>query len=165
MAESFAKKITMTQAKQTFGNIAFNNHYIVNFSSLKPTIIRYLERSTGFSDIDEFISRTSGLLCSDASLPASAFATAEVKDNFMGIPQEFAHTRLYTDIDFKGWMDYISSGSERQGVTDRVKPYYRRMKYPDDYKVDTMSITKFERNYDREIQYQFMNALILLEAL
>ncbi len=172
MAESFAKKITMTQAKQTFGNVAFNNHYIVNFSSLKPTIIRYLERSTGFSDIDEFISRTSGLLCSDASLPASAFATAEVKDNFMGIPQEFAHTRLYTDIDFtfyvdnnytmlrffEGWMDYISSGSERQGVTDRVKPYYRRMKYPDDYKVDTMSITKFERNYDREIQYQFMNA-------
>jgi len=144
VAESFAKKITMTQAKQTFGNIAFNNHYIVNFSSLKPTIIRYLERSTGFSDIDEFISRTSGLLCSDASLPASAFATAEVKDNFMGIPQEFAHTRLYTDIDFtfyvdnnytmlrffEGWMDYISSGSERQGV----------------------------RNYDREIQYQFMNA-------
>ena len=90
----------------------------------------------------------------------------------MGIPQEFAHTRLYTDIDFtfyvdnnytmlrffEGWMDYISSGSERQGVTDRVKPYYRRMKYPDDYKVDTMTITKFERNYDREIQYQFMNA-------
>ena len=116
----------------------FNNHYIVNFSSLKPTIIRYLERSTGFNDIDEFISRTSGLLCSDASLPASAFATAEVNDNFMGIPQEFAHTRLYTDIDFtfyvdnnytmlrffEGWMDYISSGSERQGVTDRVKPYY-----------------------------------------
>ena len=41
----------------------------------------------------------------------------------MGIPQEFAHTRLYTDIDlllvdydytnlriFEGWIDYIHSG-------------------------------------------------------
>ena len=40
------------------------------------------------------------LLCSEASLPGTSLATAEVKDNFMGIPQEFAHTRLYTDIDF-----------------------------------------------------------------
>ena len=156
---------------QTFGNIAFNNHYIVNFSSLKPTIIRYLERSTGFSDIDEFISRTSGLLCSDASLPASAFATAEVKDNFMGIPQEFAHTRLYTDIDFtfyvdddytmlnifEGWMDYISSGAERE-VADFQKPFYRRMRYPDSYKCDTMFITKFEKNQKRRLRYQFINA-------
>ena len=171
MAESFAKKITMTQAKQTFGNIAFNNHYIVNFSSLKPTIIRYLERSTGFSDIDEFISRTSGLLCSDASLPASAFATAEVKDNFMGIPQEFAHTRLYTDIDFtfyvdnnytmlrffEGWMDYISSGAQGE-VRSFQKPFYRRMRYPDTYKCDTMFITKFEKNMKRKLRYQFINA-------
>ena len=171
MAESFAKKITMTQAKQTFGNVAFNNHYIVNFSSLKPTIIRYLERSTGFSDIDEFISRTSGLLCSDASLPASAFATAEVKDNFMGIPQEFAHTRLYTDIDFtfyvdnnytmlrffEGWMDYISSGAQGE-VRSFQKPFYRRMRYPDTYKCDTMFITKFEKNMKRKLRYQFINA-------
>ena len=172
MAESFAKKITMTQAKQTFGNVAFNNHYIVNFSSLKPTIIRYLERSTGFNDIDEFISRTSGLLCSDASLPASAFATAEVKDNFMGIPQEFAHTRLYTDIDFtfyvdqeytllrifEGWMDYVSSGADGDGVRLGDAGFYRRFKYPNDYKCDTMSITKFEKNIERTLMYEFRNA-------
>ena len=172
MAESLAKKITMTQAKQTFGNVAFNNHYIVNFSSLKPTIIRYLERSTGFSDIDEFISRTSGLLCSDASLPASAFATAEVKDNFMGIPQEFAHTRLYTDIDFtfyvdqdytllrifEGWMDYIASGADSDGIGVGQRGFYRRFKYPNDYKCDTMSITKFEKNLGRTLLYEFVNA-------
>ena len=171
MAESFAKKITMTQAKQTFGNVAFNNHYIVNFSSLKPTIIRYLERSTGFSDIDEFISRTSGLLCSDASLPASAFATAEVKDNFMGIPQQYAHTRVYTDIDFtfyvdeeytllkifEGWMEYISSGANPL-MEQATKSYYRRMRYPDSYKCNTLYINKFEKNYKRTMRYQFINA-------
>ena len=65
-----------------------------------------------------------GIICADASLPASSLATADVKDNFMGVSQEFAHTRLYTDIDFtfylssdytllkifEGWMDYITSG-------------------------------------------------------
>ena len=71
--------------------------------------------------------RNSGLLCSSASLPGTSLATAEVKDNFMGVSQEFAHTRIYTDIDFtfyvdhdynnlrffEGWIDYISGGSEQ----------------------------------------------------
>ena len=38
----------------------------------------------------DFVSRDAGLFCADASLPASAYATGEVKDNFMGVPQEFA---------------------------------------------------------------------------
>ena len=123
------------------------------------------------NNAQDFISREAGLLCSDASLPASAFATAEVKDNFMGIPQEFAHSRLYTDIDFtfyvdddytmlnifEGWMDYISSGAERE-VADFQKPFYRRMRYPDTYKCDTMFISKFEKNAKRILRYQFINA-------
>ena len=67
-------------------------------------------------------------LCSDASLPTSTLATAEVKDNFMGVPQQFAHTRFYTDIAysfyidedytllkiFEGWMEYITSGANNR---------------------------------------------------
>ena len=112
-----------------------------------------------------------GILCFDASLPATALATAEVKDNFMGVPQEFAHSRLYTDIDFsfyvdkdytllrifEGWMDYITSGAEGE-VGDLQKPYYRRMRYPDTYKVSSMYISKFEKNLDRALSYQFINA-------
>ena len=45
------------------------------------------------------------LACSDASLPGSSLATGEVRDNFMGIPQEFAHTRLYADVDFTFYID------------------------------------------------------------
>ena len=70
----------------------------------------------------EFLKRKIGLLCSDASLPTSSYATAEVKGNFVGVTQEFAHTRLYADTDFtfyvdknydsikffEAWMDYIS---------------------------------------------------------
>ena len=161
----------MQDVKEKLGKLSLTNQYQVNFSSLKKTITDYLE-SIGIDNAKEFLSRDAGLLCSDASLPASAFATGEVKDNFMGIPQEFAHTRLYTDIDFtfyvdedytmlrvfEGWMDYISSGADADGVGVGQRGFYRRFKYPNDYKCDTMSITKFEKNLGRTLLYEFVNA-------
>ena len=161
----------MTDAKLKFGNLSLNNQYQVHFAGFNTSIINYLRNNLGILNADDFISRQMGILCFDASLPASALATAEVKDNFMGVPQEFAHSRLYTDIDFtfyidkdytlltifEGWMDYITSGAERD-VDDLQKPYYRRLKYPDTYKVSSMYISKFEKNADRGITYQFINA-------
>jgi len=168
---SFIQKITMNDAKVKFGSLSLNNQYQVHFAGFNGNVIQYLKFSKRIDNAQDFISREAGLLCSDASLPASAFATAEVKDNFMGIPQEFAHSRLYTDIDFsfyvdddytmlnifEGWMDYISSGAERE-VADFQKPFYRRMRYPDTYKCDTMFISKFEKNAKRVLRYQFINA-------
>ena len=54
-------------------------------------------------------------------------------------------------------MDYITSGAETE-VEDLQKPFYRRMRYPDDYKVSSMYISKFEKNLDRALTYQFINA-------
>ena len=158
----------MQDVKEKLGKLSLTNQYQVHFSALKPTITDYLE-SIGLDNVKDFLSRDVGILCSEASLPASAFATGEVKDNFMGIPQEFAHTRLYTDIDFtfyvdedytslsifEGWMDYISSGAD---VDPEEKAFYRRFRYPDDYKVNTMTITKFEKNIERTLMYEFKNA-------
>ena len=168
---SFIQKITMNDAKVKFGSLSLNNQYQVHFAGFNGNVIQYLKFNKRIDNAQDFISREAGILCSDASLPASAFATAEVKDNFMGIPQEFAHSRLYTDIDFtfyvdddytmlnifEGWMDYISSGAERE-VADFQKPFYRRMRYPDTYKCDTMFISKFEKNAKRILRYQFINA-------
>ena len=165
------QRITMQDVKEKLGKLSLTNQYQVNFSSLKKTITDYLELN-GMDNAKEFLSRDAGLLCSDASLPASAFATAEVKDNFMGIPQEFAHTRLYTDIDFtfyvdedytmlkifEGWMDYISSGADADGIQPGQRGFYRRLRYPNDYKCDTMSIAKFEKNLGRTLLYEFVNA-------
>ena len=165
------QRITMQDVKEKLGKLSLTNQYQVNFSSLKKTITDYLE-SLGIDNAKEFLSRDAGLLCSDASLPASAFATGEVKDNFMGIPQQFAHTRLYTDIDFtfyvdedytmlkifEGWMDYISSGADADGIQPGQRGFYRRLRYPNDYKCDTMSITKFEKNIERTLLYEFVNA-------
>ncbi len=161
----------MPEAKSLIGGLAQTNHYVVSFSSLTPAVETYLKRYSRLKNLREFLSRRAGILCSDASLPTSNLATAEVKDNFMGIPQEYAHTRLFTDTDFtfyvdqdytilkifEGWMEYIGSGATR-GMRQQDKGFYRRMQYPDNYKVSSMQITKFEKNYRRELRYKFINA-------
>jgi len=179
VANSLVKRIAMKDARDLVGNLAQTNHYLVHFSSLNRNLRNHLKSKFNLKNINGYISRKAGLLCSNASLPTSAFATAEVKDNFMGIPQEFAHTRLYTDLDFtfyvdsdytnlnifEGWMDYIASGSEYyDGTLELTDNYYRRMMYPDEYKVQTMNIIKFERDYTKRIEYQFINAFPKLVA-
>ena len=170
MAETTIKPYNLSIAKAIIGPLAQNNHFLVTFSSLTPAVESYLSRYTGIRSIKNFLSRNLGILCSDASLPTSTLATAEVKDNFMGVPQQFAHTRFYTDISysfyidedytllkiFEGWMEYISSGSNADVDQDH-KAYYRRMKYPDSYKCNTMYINKFEKNYKRTLRYRFVN--------
>ena len=162
----------MKDMRELVGDLSQTNHYMVSFSTLNSTLMSYIQSRVGFAeDTRNFLSRKTGLLCSEASLPTSSFATGEVRDNFMGIPQEFAHTRLYTDIDFtfyvdtnyvnlkifESWMDYIAGGSEAE-ISELDDNYYRRMNYPDNYKVQTMFISKFERDFTSQIDYQFINA-------
>ena len=170
MAETTIKPYNLSIAKAIIGPLAQNNHFLVTFSSLTPAVESYLSRYTGIRSIKNFLSRNLGILCSDASLPTSTLATAEVKDNFMGVPQQFAHTRFYTDISysfyidedytllkvFEGWMEYISSGAN-DNVDQDHRAYYIRMKYPDSYKCNTMYINKFEKNYKRTLRYRFVN--------
>ena len=170
MAETTIKPYNLSIAKAIIGPLAQNNHFLVTFSSLTPTVESYLSKYTGIRSDKNFLSRNLGILCSDASLPTSTLATAEVKDNFMGVPQQFAHTRFYTDISysfyidedytllkiFEGWMEYISSGANADVDQDH-RAYYRRMKYPDSYKCNTMYINKFEKNYKRTLRYRFVN--------
>ena len=171
MAESVVRRITIPEAKTLIGPLAENNQYLVTFSTLNPQISDYLTNYSGVSNLNDFLSRRAGILCSNASLPATAYATGEVKDNFMGIPQQFAHTRIYTDIDFsfyvdkdytllkifEGWMEYMSSGANTSVKQNEIG-YYRRMRYPDTYKVSSMYINKFEKDYKKAIRYRFVNA-------
>jgi len=170
VAETTIKPYNLSIAKAIIGPLAQNNHFLVTFSSLTPAVESYLSTYTRITNIKNFLSRNLGILCSDASLPTSTLATAEVKDNFMGVPQQFAHTRFYTDIAysfyidedytllkiFEGWMEYISSGAN-DNVDQDHRAYYRRMKYPDSYKCNTMYINKFEKNYKRTLRYRFVN--------
>ena len=126
MAETTIKPYNLSVAKNLIGPLAQTNHFQVTFSSLRPSVESYLRSYLKVDDVRNFLSRRAGILCDSASLPTTAYATAEVRDNFMGIPQQFAHTRIYTDLDFsfyvdedysllkifEGWMEYISSGAD-----------------------------------------------------
>lgn len=170
MARPYVRSIQPRDAKEIFGNLSQTNHFQVSFNGLPAAVSTHLKEKFGISNSNYFMGTKGNLLCSDATLPGSSLATAEVKDNFMGIPQEFAHTRLYTDIDFtfyvdndytnlrifEGWIDYISSGSSDE-VDELKDNYYRRMRYPIFYKCDTMYISKFEKDYKSQLDYQFLN--------
>ena len=170
MAETTIRPYNLSVAKNIIGPLAQTNHFQVTFSSLRPSVESYLRDYIGVDDIRNFLSRRAGILCDSASLPTTAYATAEVRDNFMGVPQQFAHTRIYTDLDFsfyvdedynllkifEGWMEYISSGANASTLQDD-RAYFRRMRYPDSYKCDTMYINKFEKNFKKTMRYRFVN--------
>lgn len=168
MANNLVEAVTMQTAKKLIGNPALTNHYLVQIGGLKNNLRNHINNNGRLKD-KTFWSNTLGLLCSEASLPTSSYATAEVKDNFIGVTQEFAHTRLYADSDFtfyvdknydsikffEAWMDFISGRGPAQSAASN---YFRRMNYPDDYKVSEIKIVKFERDIMSRLQYQFINA-------
>ena len=118
-----------------------------------------------------FITETMGLLCNRASLPGSSFATADVVGNYMGVAEKMAHTRtfvqmeleFYVDTSYNSlkflehWIEFIGSGSTTAGdsADPRDRGYYFRMRYPHEYKCDETRIIKFERDYNRYIEYRF----------
>ena len=53
--------------------------------------------------------------------------------------------------------DSITSGANKDVEQDH-RAYYRRMRYPDSYKCNTLYINKFEKNIKRTMRYQFINA-------
>lgn len=136
---------------------------------------------------DASMKKLMSLSCSDATLPSSTYATSEVKDNYMGVTEEFAHTRINTDIDFsfyidrdykvlmffEAWMNFISGGNSfdlaEPSIYDDIsgrtplRGYYRRFQYPKHYKNSGgVYITKFEKNEgvlgSNKITYQLINA-------
>jgi len=165
----------------TFLNLARTNLYEVSIEKPKPEFSKFLENGKQYGSINftsDFGNRL-GLLCSEASLPTSSYATAEVKDNYMGVAQEFAHTRINTDIDFtfyidreykvlgffEAWMDFISGGSKLTQQLPNGSPtpaYYRKFNYPNYYKTDGIFIKKFERDFATSnatnVSFQLVNA-------
>ncbi len=125
------------------------------------------------------------LACSDASLPGSSLTTNEINDDFTGVTERHAYRRLYDDradftfyVDgteyyvirfFEAWIGYAVNEQYRSS-----REYTYRANWPDFYCVDTLKITKFERDYElgergvlnniptkynaRALQYNFVKA-------
>ncbi len=162
----------ISDIKPLITNLAQTSHYEVKFGGLPEKLSNYLlERG-----VDPFfINEDFGLLCSSATLPTSSFATSVISGNYMGIQEKIAHSRIYQEIslDFyvdssykslkfiEHWMEFIASGSHNpiDGISPPISQnqdaYFIRMQYPQYYKSDQTRIIKFDRDYNREIEYTF----------
>mgnify|MGYP001359999428 CR=1 FL=1 len=161
------------QIRSLFQKVATTNHYEVFFSgfgSLKKLRGYITSKSPRVSNF--FISRDLGLLCNSAELPATSFATAQVEGQRMGIVEKMAHSRVYTDVSFtfyvdsdyraleffELWHEFIASGSDTDDGADKTHvAYYHRMQFPEEYKVDTIKIQKFNKDHFRSVEYNFLN--------
>jgi len=113
------------------------------------------------------------LLCAEATLPGSNLATLELTSDHTGVTERHAYRRVYDDrIDltfyvdvnnylpirfFEAWMKWIASESiavkKGEGAGLKGGNYNYRFKYRDQYAVDGLKITKFERsNYGSGIK-------------
>ena len=131
---------------------------------------------------NDLLRRKLAFSCFSATLPSSTNATGEMKDQYQGVVQEYAHTRINTDIDFsfyvdrnyyvlmffEAWMNYIAGGNseiigEPSSMNENIDGnYYRRFNYPHYYmNKNGVYITKFEKNYNSpaatRITYQLIN--------
>ena len=160
---STARPRKITQIKSLVGNLAQTSHYQVSFGALPRPLRDHLNvRGVDWA----FVAENAGLLCSSASLPGSTIGTADIVGDISGVTEKMAHSRVFTAIDLtfyvdkdykmikflEHWIEFITSGSNAD-ITN--EGYFFRMKYPQDYKTDTVKILKFDRDYKNEIEYNF----------
>ena len=147
-----------------FQNVAQTSQYIVKFA-LPVSPLRSFLRRKGVND--RFIAEDIGLLCSDAVLPGSALASVDTRGDFQGVIEKFAHTRNFTQINlefyvdndykilkfFEHYIEFITGGSSSDPTSDT---YHFQLNYPSDYKMNETRIVKFERDYNRFLEYRFI---------
>ena len=145
-------------------NVAQTSHYLVKFALPVSSVRSYLRRK-GIND--RFVAEDAGLLVSDAVLPGSALASVNVAGDFQGVIERFAHTRNFTQINLEfyvdndytslkfieHWMEFITGASDSDPATDN---YHFQLRYPSEYKSNETRIVKFERDYNRFLEYKFV---------
>ena len=153
---------------------ALTSHYEVKIPVGAGTLNSILKPILG-TDGQEYLN----IACSEASLPGSSIATFEVKNDYAGVTERYAHRRMYDDrIDFtfyvdssqyvairffEAWMRFVTgeSGTRSDGETRELSNpgYHYRMNFPETYRCERgLKIIKFERNYQSSLEYEFIGA-------
>ena len=126
-------------------------------------------------DVDDTVNKSYskierlGLNCSSAVLPGSRLTTYQIDNDRTGVTETHAYRRQFDqEIDFEFYVDasdyiairYFEKWMEQIMNQDNTKAksanYNYRAKYPNEYICDQgLKIYKFERDYDRVLEYQF----------
>lgn len=165
---NYPRKRSTEDIRSLFTNVATTNHFEFQLLAFPGSLINFVQKREPLLST-YFLTRELNLLCKGAELPGATFATAQIKGNYMGVVQKYAHTRIFTDTTFtfivdKGykvmkffqlWQEFIASGGE---VSQDKKAFYNRMLYPDTYKCSQMGLTKFDKDHFQKLEYTFINA-------
>ena len=172
---------SISQVKAQLLNPAPTSHFQVSVSFLSNEVTRY-KRELGLN-LDQ---GRLNILCSEATLPGSRFATAELNNNIPGVRERHVYRRtyddsiqlsFYCDADqylpirfFEAWMNFITNTTNRNdpnfnGGADN-ESYFYRVKFPNDDQKGSLEVTKFEKNLDsrrqtRTLTYKFVNCFPL----
>ncbi len=162
----------MSDVQETFGALSQSSQFMVSLnlsrSSTAGTLNNYLTDCGLFREA-RGTSETYDFLCSDATLPGSAFSVAEESGSRQGILERFPIQRIYSDFDLSfyvdkeyntirlfeewlNWIDPLHTGAgvyqgedEGQEGFDESNSFFR-FRYPRKYKTK-VSILKFERGF------------------
>ena len=176
---------SISQVKAQLLNPATTSHFQVSVSFQSREFNRF-KQEVGLN-LDQ---GRLNILCSDANLPGSSFATAELTNNIPGVRERHVYRRtyddniqlsFYCDADqylpirfFEAWMNFITNTTNRDDPefqnADRTSHFYR-VKFPKDengggYQQGSLELTKFEKNLDsrrktRTLTYKFVNCFPL----
>ncbi len=161
------RPLTVADVRPLIGNLSRANYYEVNFGGLSLGLQGFL---SGRGVSSRFVTSDAGLMCYQGQLPGSSMATIE-SGNYYGVTENFAHTKIYTPLQlsfycddeyrtlkfFEHWMEYINSGNNVNSLSYSSNTFSPRLKYPNEpgsgYKAQSVSIKKFENNYQRILNY------------
>ena len=150
----------------------------IKVNLLRPSQSAYFYVELPFSQIDAVDNTVNksyskierlGLNCSSAVLPGSRLTTYQIDNDRTGVTETHAYRRQFDqEIDFEFYVDasdyiairYFEKWMEQIMNQDNNKArnanYNYRAKYPNEYICDQgLKIYKFERDYDRVLEYQF----------
>lgn len=177
LTDRLGKSKTIAEIKSSLLNPALTSHFDVEipFPSALRSLLGVNQRSFNLS-------------CSEASLPGSQLATLENNNDRTGVTEKHAYRRQFDDrIDltfyvdaerymsirfFERWISFIMNedqgGLQGGGPLNEQEPniasraYHYRARYPNDYIMDQgLKVTKFERNYQNSLTYNFVRAFPL----
>jgi hypothetical protein len=177
LTDRLGKSKTIAEIKSSLLNPALSSHFDVEvpFPSALRSLLGVNQRSFNLS-------------CSEASLPGSQLTTFENNNDRTGVTEKHAYRRQFDDrIDltfyvdaerytsirfFERWISFIMNEDQGgiQGGTALTeqqpniasRAYHYRARYPNEYIMDQgLKVTKFERNYQNSLTYNFVRAFPL----
>lgn len=156
------KKVSLSEIKSKLLRPSLTSHYICEFNPPTSEGARGFFQSRIDIDPKKLYDRLL-LACSDATLPGSSLSTNEINDDHTGVTERHSYRRMYDNssdftfyVDgdeyyvirfFETWISYIMN-EQYQGDRITQRNYFYRANFPEDYYTETLSISKFERDFE-----------------